>query len=95
VAVALLAQGYGRLYAFGVASLTGLVEPVGGLIGAAAASISTPVLPWALAFAAGAMIYVISHEIIPETHRRGSANLATAGLTIGLTAMMVLEVVLG
>lgn len=95
VAVALLGQGYGRFYAFGVASLTGLVEPVGGLIGAAAVSISTPILPWALAFAAGAMIYVISHEIIPETHRRGSTQVATAGLTLGLTVMMVLEVVLG
>lgn len=95
VAVALLAQGYGRFYAFGVASLTGLVEPIGGLVGAAAVSLSTPVLPWALAFAAGAMLYVISHEIIPETHRRGSQNQATAGLVVGLTAMMVLEVVLG
>ncbi len=95
VAVALLRQGYGRFHAFGVASLTGMVEPVGGLIGVAAASISTPILPWALAFSAGAMIYVISHEIIPETHRRGGQHVATAGLVLGLTAMMILEVVLG
>lgn len=95
VAVALAANGYGRWRSFAVAALTGLVEPVGGVVGAAAASVSVVVLPWALAFAAGAMIYVISHEIIPETHRRGSRQVATGGLLLGLTVMMVLDVALG
>lgn len=95
VAVALLGQGYSRLRAFAVASLTGLVEPLGGLFGAAAGSLSIAFLPWALAFAAGAMLYVISHEIIPETHRRGSQQIATAGLVFGLCLMMVLDVGLG
>lgn len=95
VGVMLLGLGYSRLYSFLVAGATGLVEPVGGLIGVAAVSVSQPLLPWGLAFAAGAMIYVISHEIIPETHRHGHQNAATAGLTVGLTLMMVLDVTLG
>jgi ZIP family zinc transporter len=95
VAVALLASGYARMYSFLVASLTGLVEPVAGLVGAYAVSLSEVVLPWALTFAAGAMIYVISHEIIPETHRHGYENEATLGLTVGLVAMLFLDVAYG
>ena len=57
--------------------------------------ISEPLLPWGMAFAAGAMLYVISHEIIPETHSRGYHNEATAGLTVGLVIMMFLDVYLG
>lgn len=74
VAVALLGEGYGKVRFRGIAALTGLIEPVGGLIGAAVITISEPFLPWGLAFAAGAMLYVISHEIIPETHRSGHQN---------------------
>jgi ZIP family zinc transporter len=92
VALALLTCGYTKGYAFAVAGLTGLVEPVAGLLGAYAVSLSQFVLPWALTFAAGAMIYVISHEIIPETHRHGFENQATLGLTIGLVVMMFLDV---
>ena len=95
VAVALMGEGYGRVRAFAIAALTGLVEPIGGLVGAAAVSISEPILPWGLTFAAGAMLYVISHEIIPETHRRGFQNEATAGLTVGLCLMLFLDVWLG
>ncbi|WP_343117294.1 ZIP family metal transporter [Ostreiculturibacter nitratireducens] len=95
VAVALRGQGYGKLRAFAIATLSGLVEPVGGLIGVAAVTLSEPILPWGLAFAAGAMIYVISHEIIPETHRHGHQNAATTGLTIGLVLMLFLDVSLG
>jgi len=95
VAVALLGEGYGRLRAWGIAALTGLVEPVGGALGAALISYSEPFLPWGLAFAAGAMIYVNSHEIIPETHRSGHQNKATMGLAIGLVLMLFLDVWLG
>lgn len=95
VAVALRGQGYSKLQAFLVALATGLVEPIGGLIGIAALQVSTFLLPWGLTFAAGAMMYIISHEIIPETHRHGNQNAATAGLTIGLILMMVLDVTLG
>jgi len=95
VAVALLAEGYSRGQAFLVASLTALVEPIGGFVGVAAVTLSQPLLPWALTFAAGAMLYVISHEIIPETHTRGFQREATAGLTVGLILMMFLDVALG
>jgi ZIP family zinc transporter len=94
VALALLANGYARGYAFAIASLTAAVEPVGGFLGVAAAVLSAPLLPWALTFAAGAMIYVISHEIIPETHTRGAQREATAGLILGLALMMFLDVAL-
>lgn len=95
VALALLTCGYTKGYAFAIASLTGLVEPVAGLLGAYAVSLSQLLLPWAMTFAAGAMIYVISHEIIPETHRHGFENDATFGLTIGLVVMMFLDVAFG
>lgn len=95
VALALQGEGYSKGYAFIVASLTGLVEPVAGAIGAATVGISEIVLPWGLVFAAGAMIFVISHEIIPETHRRGHQDAATIGLMIGLVLMLFLDVSLG
>ncbi len=95
MAVALLGEGYSRVWAWGIAALTGLVEPVGGILGAAVVSFSEPFLPWGLAFAAGAMLYVISHEIIPETHRSGHQNKATLGLAIGLVLMLFLDVWLG
>ena len=72
--------------------LTGLVEPIAGLLGAWAVSLSQLLLPWAMSFAAGAMIYVISHEIIPETHRHGFQNVSTLGLMTGLAVMMFLDV---
>ncbi|SMX25756.1 zinc transporter ZupT [Boseongicola aestuarii] len=93
--MALLGEGYGRVKSWGIAALTGLVEPVGGAVGAALISFSEPFLPWGLAFAAGAMLYVISHEIIPETHRNGHQNKASLGLAIGLVVMLFLDVWLG
>ncbi len=95
VAVALLGEGYSKFRAWGIAALTGLIEPIGGVIGAGIISISEPLLPWGLAFAAGAMLYVISHEIIPETHRNGHQNKATLGLAVGLVIMLFLDVWLG
>ena len=95
VAVSLLGEGYSRGRAWGIAALTGLVEPVGGLLGAGVITLSQPLLPWGLAFAAGAMLYVISHEIIPETHRSGHQKKATLGLSIGLVLMLFLDVWLG
>lgn len=95
VAVALLSEGYSRRTALLVALATGLVEPIGGLFGAAVVSLSLWLLPWGLAFAAGAMLFVISDEIIPETHRKEFATQATAGLMAGFAVMMYLDVVLG
>ncbi len=95
VAVSLMGEGYAKLRAWGIAALTGMVEPIGGLLGAGIITLSEPLLPWGLAFAAGAMIYVIVHEIIPEIHSRTFANEATAGLTAGLVIMLFLDVTLG
>lgn len=95
VAVALLTLNYGRGHTLLVAAGTGLVEPVGGVLGVTAVTLATSLLPWGLAFAAGAMIFVISDEIIPETHRPGMAKFGTAGLMIGLVVMMFLDVTLG
>jgi ZIP family zinc transporter len=95
VALALVAIGYGRGRAFAVALLTGLVEPVGGLIGAALVWLVEPLMPWFLGFAAGAMLFIISHEIIPETHRRGFETHATFALMGGFVVMMFLDATLG
>ncbi len=95
VALALVSRGYTRSYAFFVAALTGAVEPVAGLVSAIAVGYSAALLPWGMATAAGAMIYVISHEIIPETHSHGHQRIATLGLLIGLALMMFLDVALG
>jgi len=95
VAVALIAEGSARRRAFLIASATALVEPVGGFLGVSAVTVFQILLPWALTFAAGAMLYVISHEIIPETHSRGYQREATAGLTLGLVLMMFLDVAFG
>lgn len=80
VAVPLVREGHGRWRAVGYATLTGLAEPVAGLLGAAVVEVATGILPWALAFAAGAMLYVVSDEMIPECHREGHEAEATAGL---------------
>ncbi len=95
VALALLANRYGVRKSFLIALLTGLVEPIGGLLGAGAVSIFKPILPWALGFAAGAMLFVISAEIIPESHRKGFVNQPTIGLIIGFIVMLFLDVTLG
>lgn len=95
VALALVSEGYSRRYALTIAFLTGLVEPIGGLIGAAVVSVAQPVLPWGMAFAAGAMLFVISDEIIPESHSRGYEKEGTIGVMVGFILMMFLDVTLG
>jgi ZIP family zinc transporter len=95
VAVALVAEGYSRWRAFSVAALTAIVEPIGGFLGVSVVTVFQLLLPFALTFAAGAMLYVISHEIIPETHTRGHQREATAGLILGLVLMMFLDVAAG
>lgn len=91
VAAAMVALGKSRATAFGIALLTGGIEPIGGLVGATAVSLATGLLPWALAFAAGAMLFVVSGEIIPETHRPGLEKLATFSLVIGFAVMLILD----
>ncbi|RME17072.1 MAG: ZIP family metal transporter [Alphaproteobacteria bacterium] len=95
VAVSMIGLGYSRTKSFLVAAATGSVEILGGFIGAAAVTLSSQLLTWGLTFAAGAMLYIVSHEIVPETHRNGHQDRATAGLIFGLILMMVLDVTLG
>jgi len=95
VALALLTERYSAKQAIALATLTGLVEPVGGIIGAGIVSIAQPLLPWGLAFAAGAMLFVVSDEIIPESHRGEHARFATVGVMVGFLVMMFLDVALG
>ncbi len=95
VAAALVDGGSTRLRGFTLALLSGLVEPVGGLVGVAAASFSSALLPWALAFSAGAMFFVVSGEIIPETHRGGGERAATFALVAGFAGMAMLDALIG
>jgi ZIP family zinc transporter len=95
VAVALLAAGYSRVFAVLIGMASGLVEPLGAVLGAAVVGHSAMLLPWGLGFAAGAMLFVISHEIIPESHRKGHEAFATSGLMIGFVLMMLLDTALG
>jgi ZIP family zinc transporter len=91
VALPLVREGYSRRKSLLYGTLTGLVEPLGGLLGVALVSIFMPVLPWGLAFAAGAMLFVVSDEMIPESHRKGFEREATFGLIAGFVVMMLLD----
>jgi len=95
VALPLVGLGYNKWRAVGIATVTGLVEPVGGLLGITMVTVFQPILPIAMGFAAGAMLFVISEEIIPETHSDGRSRYATFALMIGFIIMMVLDNMLG
>ncbi len=95
VALPLVGEGYRRGRALAYATVTGMAEPVAGLLGALALRWAGGLLPYALAFAAGAMLYVISDEIIPESHRQGHEFWATGGLVAGFALMMALDTLLG
>ncbi|XP_068618327.1 zinc transporter ZIP11 [Battus philenor] len=95
VSLPLQAAGFSVWRAFWYGQLSGMVEPVFGVLGAVAVSAARPVLPYALAFAAGAMIYVVADDIIPEANASGNGKLATWGCIIGFVVMMCLDVGLG
>jgi len=95
VAMPLRREGLSRLKSFWYGQLSGVVEPVAGVLGAAAVLTVRPVLPYALAFAAGAMIYVVIEELVPESQQEGNTDLATLGSMLGFTVMMILDVALG
>lgn len=95
VALAIIAAGYKPLLAVGVAILSGLLEPVGALIGVTLSSGMAAAYPMGLGLAAGAMLFVVSHEVIPETHRNGHQTTATLGLMAGFMLMMTLDTALG
>ena len=95
ISMPLRRDGVSRLKSFNYGQLSAIVEPVAAVIGAAAVIYITPALPYALSFAAGAMIYVVVEELIPESQQHGNADLATLGLMMGFVVMMVLDVSLG
>ncbi len=88
-------QGMSRFKSFWYGQLSAIVEPVAAVIGALAVTFFTPVLPYALAFAAGAMIFVVVEEVIPETQQDRYTDIATLGFVVGFIVMMTLDVALG
>ena len=95
ISMPMRAEGNSRWRSFWIGSLSGAVEPIGGLAVMLLASLITPVLPYMLAFAAGAMFYVVVEELIPEASSGHHTNLSTIGFAIGFVLMMVLDVVMG
>ncbi|ABV33280.1 MULTISPECIES: ZIP family metal transporter [Pseudothermotoga] len=95
VAASLINAGYKPLKAFLVSFLTGLVEIFGGATGAILSGISSKLMPYLMATAAGAMIFVISDEVIPETHLRGRERMVTYWILTGFSCMAVLDLILG
>jgi ZIP family zinc transporter len=83
------------LKAFWYGQLSGIVEPIAGVLGATAVLLMRPILPYALAFAAGAMIFVVVEDLVPEGHINGNAHLTTLGVMLGFAVMMILDVALG
>jgi len=95
VALPLRREGMSRGKALWYGQLSGVVEPVAGVLGAGLVLLVTPLLPYALAFAAGAMIFVVVEELVPESQRKGNVDLATMGAILGFAIMMTLDVALG
>ena len=95
VSVPLRREGMSRLKSFWYGQMSGIVEPIAGVLGASAVLLMKPILPYALAFAAGAMIYVVVEELIPESQLETSTDVATVGSMLGFALMMTLDVALG
>jgi ZIP family zinc transporter len=95
VSVPLRREGFSRLKSFWYGQLSGVVEPIAGVLGAVAVILMRPILPYALAFAAGAMIYVVVEELIPESQLEKHTDIATIGAMSGFAVMMTLDVALG
>lgn len=95
VSMPLRGEGISRLKSFWYGQLSGMVEPLAAIIGAAAVVVAAPILPYALSFAAGAMIFVVVEELIPASQRGENTDLATLGVILGFTIMMILDVGLG
>ncbi len=95
VSVPLRREGFSRLKSFWYGQASGMVEPISGVLGAAAVILIKPILPYALSFAAGAMIYVVVEELIPESQLEKNTDIATMGAMGGFAVMMTLDVALG
>lgn len=95
VSIPLRREGFSRLKAFNYGQLSGIVEPIAGVLGAYLVLTVTPLLPYALSFAAGAMIFVVIEELIPESQMGNETDLSTIGAMLGFATMMLLDVALG
>ena len=95
VSMPLRREKFSRLKSFWYGQLSGVVEPVAGVLGAALVIVARPILPYALAFAAGAMIFVVIEELVPESQTGGHSHAATMGAILGFAVMMTLDVALG
>ena len=95
ISMPLKSEGTGKLKAFWYGTLSGIVEPIGALITLLLTNILVKILPVLLAFAAGAMIYVVVEELIPESQANEHSNLGTIGVALGFTLMMILDIALG
>jgi len=95
LSIPLRGEGMSRRRAFHYGQLSAIVEPIAAMVGAAAVFFVQPLLPYALSFAAGAMIFVVVEELIPESQAENGSDLATLGLMVGFTVMMILDVALG
>ncbi len=95
VSIPLRREGFSQFKSFWYGQLSGVVEPIAGVIGAAAVLLMRPILPYALAFAAGAMIYVVIEELVPEAQQERDVHSATIGAMLGFAVMMTLDVALG
>jgi ZIP family zinc transporter len=95
VSMPLRREGLGRFRAFLYGQASGVVEPLGAVLGALAVILMTSLLPYALAFSAGAMVFIVVEEVIPESQQNGHGDLATLGLVFGFALMMALDIGLG
>jgi ZIP family zinc transporter len=95
VSIPLRREGFSRLKAFNYGQLSGIVEPMAAVLGAYLVTMVTPLLPYALSFAAGAMIFVVVEELIPESQMGNETDLSTIGAMVGFTLMMILDVAFG
>lgn len=95
ISMPLKSEGMSKLKAFGYGTLSGIVEPIAAVITILLTNAVVPILPYLLAFAAGAMIYVVVEELIPESHAGEHSNIGTIGVAIGFVIMMILDVALG
>ncbi len=95
VSIPLRREGFSRWKAFNYGQMSGIVEPIAGVLGAYLVSLVVPLLPYALAFAAGAMIFVVVEELIPESQRGDETDFSTIGTIIGFSTMMLLDVAFG
>ena len=95
ISIPLRREGMSRRKSFWYGQISGIVEPIAGVVGAAAVLLMRPILPYALAFAAGAMIYVVVEELIPESQMSKDTHSSTSGAMLGFAVMMLLDVALG